>query len=54
MLQERYDVGCCEHKQWEETKGWYDNTKKDCALRYITDLEEYLGGLNDKRYTIFI
>lgn len=54
VLQERYDVGYWEYEQWEETRGWYEDTKKDCALRYITDFGEYLGELGDERYTVFI
>lgn len=43
-----------EDKQWEDTRIYVKNIKKDCALQYEFDIEKYLELIDDERYTIFI
>ncbi len=54
MLAGRYGLGGSVDRQWEDTRAYYENTKKDSELLYVTDVDEYLDMLQDERYSIFI
>ena len=54
ILQQSYQIEGTEDKQWEETKEYYENIKKDYALKYETDINKYLPLLSDPRYSVLI
>lgn len=54
ILQEQYDVPSVQDDQWEQSKAYYDILKENEALREITDTDEYLQTIANKRYAVFI
>ncbi|MDE6662401.1 MAG: hypothetical protein K2K46_03560 [Lachnospiraceae bacterium] len=54
VLKEQYDVEGRVDEQWENTKDYYEQAKKDCELAHIENIDEYLTQLHDDRYSIFI
>ncbi len=54
VLAEQYKLGKSVDSQWENTKAYYENIRKDGELSHVTDLDEYLEMLQDKRYSVFI
>lgn len=54
ILQNVHDIEGVEDHQWETTKDYFENIKKDCTLPHETDINKYLSMLADTRYTIFI
>lgn len=39
---------------WRETYNYYQDIKRDCELRNITDIYEYLQAINQDRYTVLL
>lgn len=54
VLADQYQIPEKYNEQWERTKTVYEETKKDCALIHITDMNEYIEALKDDRYSVFI
>lgn len=54
ILQQSYGVEGAEDEQWEQSKPYYENIKKDYALKNETDINQYLLQLSDPRYTVFL
>lgn len=54
ILVNQYGIEKKVDKQWEDTKSYYEQIQKDCGLKHITDIDEYLAALQDDRYSVFI
>lgn len=54
ILRDRYGVTGLEDAQWISASQAYHDIKKDCALPWITDIEEYLTAIRDDRYCLFL
>ncbi len=54
ILQQSFQIEGAEDEQWERSKSYYDNIKKDYSLKNETNINQYLPLLSDSRYTIFI
>lgn len=54
LLSEKYHIKLVFDKQWEDTREYYEQIKKNCELSHITDFAEYLKAINDDSYTVFI
>ncbi len=40
--------------QWEDTAAYYEDVCRDCELKSITYIYQYLDAVNNERYTILI
>lgn len=54
ILQQSYEVDGIEDEQWEYSKEYSEDIKKECSLQYETDINDYLKQLLDGGYSIFI
>lgn len=54
MLSEVYDVAAVEDEQWERTKDFYEQLKKNCELCHISDFVQYLKAVQNPQYSVFI
>ena len=54
MLRDTYGVQPAEDEQYESTRGYYEQLRKDCELAHVKDINEYLEQIKDDRYTVFI
>lgn len=54
LLKESYSVQAVKDVQYEKTREYYNHIIKNCELKHIIDIDEYLSEINDKNYTIFI
>ena len=54
LLTNDYGMKESTDEQWEISKEYYEGIQKDGDLTHITDIDEYLIALQDKRYSIFI
>lgn len=54
LLSSTYEVAAVEDPQYEESRDFYEQIKKNCELKHITDLDEYLKMIQDPNYTIFM
>lgn len=54
MLSEVYGVAAVEDQQWERTKDFYEQLKKNCELCHISDFAQYLKAVRNPQYSVFI
>lgn len=54
ILQQSFQVEDREDEQWERSKPYYENIRKDYSLKDETEINQYLPLLSDARYTVFI
>ena len=53
-LYDAYGITGIQDSQWEDTKTYYDMVCRDCGLKQITDIEQYMDAVSREDYTVLI
>ncbi len=53
-LYDAYGITGIQDSQWEDTKIYYDMVCRDCELKQITDIEQYMDAVSREDYTVLI
>ena len=53
-LYDAYGITGIQDGQWEDTKIYYDMVCRDCELKQITDIEQYMDAVSREDYTVLI
>ena len=54
VLQEECLIAPVTDQQWEETREYYEECKKDCELAHVTDIDEYTALIKDAKYSLLL
>lgn len=53
-LHDEYGITGGRDSQWEDTEAYYDMVCRDCELKQITDIAEYMDAVRQEDYTLLI